>query len=59
MFNPRNWLGETRKEEVLRRLEAAEGNVQEAHLRINELENRINLLYALISPPEGTSDDTV
>jgi len=43
-FRRPNWLGETFKEEVLRRLEAAEGSAQEAGLRCNALENRILVL---------------
>lgn len=52
MFNPRNWLGESWKHEFLRRLEAVEGNAQEAHLRLNDLENRLNSLYAMVDESE-------
>lgn len=40
-FNPRNWQGETWKAEFTRRLEATEGSVQEAHLRLNGYDNTI------------------
>jgi hypothetical protein len=55
-LNPKNWLGENWKNESGRRIEALEASVQEAHLRVNALDNRINKMWATIDEPELNSD---
>jgi hypothetical protein len=37
---PRNWRGETSKQELERRVKALEASVQSAHDRINEFDER-------------------
>jgi hypothetical protein len=37
---PRNWRGETRNQELERRVKALEASVQSAHDRINEMDER-------------------
>lgn len=41
---PRNWRGETRRQESERRIAALEASVQETHERLNEAFNRIGAL---------------
>jgi len=36
----RNWLGESKNQEFLRRLQAVESSVRNAHDRINEIDSR-------------------
>lgn len=43
----RNWLHETRSQETARRIHALEHSLQEAHLRINELDQHISGLALL------------
>jgi hypothetical protein len=42
LFGRPNWLGETWKAEYMRRLQAAEASVRNAHDRINELDTRMS-----------------
>jgi hypothetical protein len=39
-LRPRNWRGETRNQELERRVKALEASVQSAHDRINEMDER-------------------
>jgi hypothetical protein len=41
-FNPRNWRGETSRQELERRVKALEASVQSTHDRINEVDERLN-----------------
>ena len=40
-FKPKNWLHETKDQEFLRRLQAVESSVQNAHDRINHFDERL------------------
>jgi hypothetical protein len=41
---PRNWRGETTRQELERRVKALEASVQSAHDRINEVDERLGEL---------------
>lgn len=43
-YNPRNWLAETRKQEIRRRMEAMESHIQDLSIRANMMNNQINVL---------------
>jgi hypothetical protein len=42
-LSPRNWRGETSRQELERRVKALEASVQSAHDRINEMDERLGV----------------
>lgn len=40
-FRRRNWMGETKKQELERRVKALEESIPAAHERINDLDERL------------------
>jgi hypothetical protein len=56
-FRPRNWLYETWKQEMLRRIEALEASVAEAHLRLNVQNNDLNFVAGNVADLNSKTEE--